>query len=74
MEFSRQEYWIGLPFSPPGDIPNRGTERASSVSPTLQANSLPLEPLGNPYRHTGEARTYSHAHINDATIVLIKEY
>ena len=24
MEFSRKEYWIGLPFSPPGDLPNPG--------------------------------------------------
>ena len=41
MEFSRQEYWSGLPFPPPGDLPNPGIESASPVSPALQADSLP---------------------------------
>ena len=42
MEFSRQEYWNGLPFSSPGDPPDPGMEPGS---PTLQADSLPSEPL-----------------------------
>ena len=41
MGFSRQEYWSGLPFPPPGDLPNLGTEPGS---PALQAGSLPSEP------------------------------
>ena len=40
MEFSRQEYWNGLPFLSPGDLPNLGIELA------LQADSLSSEPLG----------------------------
>ena len=36
MGFSRQEYWSGLPFSSPGDLPHRGTELKS---PALQADS-----------------------------------
>ena len=36
--FSRQEYWSGLPFSSPGDLPNPGIE---SWSPPLQADSFP---------------------------------
>ena len=40
MEFSRQEYWSGLPFSPPGDLPEPGIE---SLSPALQADSFPFE-------------------------------
>ena len=40
MGFSRQEYWSGLPFPPPGDLPHPGT--VSPVAPTLQAHSLPL--------------------------------
>ena len=32
MEFSRQEYWSGLPFPPPGDLPDPGTELDSLVS------------------------------------------
>ena len=42
MEFLRQEYWNGLPFLPPGDLPNPGIESGSSV---LQANCLPSESL-----------------------------
>ena len=43
MEFSRQEYWSGLPFLSPGDLPNPGTELWSSA---LQADSLLFEPPG----------------------------
>ena len=49
MEFSRQEYWSGLPCSPPWDLPNPGIEPRS---PTLQADSLPSEPAGKP-KNTG---------------------
>ena len=35
MEFSRQEYWSGLPFSTPGGLPNPGIQPMSSVSPAL---------------------------------------
>ena len=41
MEFSRQEYWSGLPFPSPGDLPNPGIEPGS---PALQADSSPSEP------------------------------
>ena len=40
MGFSRQEYWNGLPFPSPGDLPNPGIEPGS---PALQADSLPTE-------------------------------
>ena len=33
MAFSRQEYWSGFPFSPPGNLPDPGTEPTSPVSP-----------------------------------------
>ena len=45
MEFSRQEYYSGLPFPSPGDLPNPGIEPGS---PVLQADSLQYEPLGKP--------------------------
>ena len=41
MRFYRQEYWSGLPFPSPGDLPGQWTEPRS---PTLQAESLPHEP------------------------------
>ena len=40
MGFSRQEYWRGLPFPSPGDLPNPGLE---PEFPELQADSLPTE-------------------------------
>ena len=43
MGFSRQEYWSGLPFPSPGDLPNPGIEPGS---PPLQADALSSEPLG----------------------------
>ena len=39
-----QEYWSGLPSPSPGNLPNPGIETASAMSPTLQADSLPLSP------------------------------
>ena len=38
----RQEYWSGLPFLPPGDLPDPGIEPTSPASPAFQADSLPL--------------------------------
>ena len=43
LEFSRQEYWRGLPFPSPGGLPNPGIEPGS---PAWQADSLPSEPPG----------------------------
>ena len=40
MDFSRQEYWSGLPFPSPGYLPNSGIEPGS---PALQADCLPFE-------------------------------
>ena len=49
MGFSRQEYWSGLPWSPPGDLPYPGIELASlSSNMYCQAGSLPLAPPGKP--------------------------
>ena len=49
VEFSRPEYWSGQPFPSPGDLPNPGIEPRS---PTLRADSLPVEPQGKP-KNTG---------------------
>ena len=43
--FSREEYWSGLPFPSPGDLPNPGIEPRY---PALQVDSLPSEPPGKP--------------------------
>ena len=48
MEFSRQEYWSGLPFSSPGDLPDPGTESMSPASPALAGKFFPGLPPGKP--------------------------
>ena len=48
MGFSRQEYWSGLTFLPPGDPPDPEIEPVSPASLHWQADSLPLSHLGSP--------------------------
>ena len=45
MGFSRQEYWSGLPFPSPGDLPNPGIE---PEPPALEADAVTSEPPGKP--------------------------
>ena len=45
MGFSSQEYWSGLPFLSPADLPDPGIKPRS---PALQADALPSEPPGKP--------------------------
>ena len=45
MEFSQQEYWSGLPFPPPGHLPDPGIKQRS---PAIQEGSLPLSHWGSP--------------------------
>ena len=60
MGFSRQEYWSGLPFPSPGELPDTGIE---SRSPELQADSLPSEPPGKPQLcHAISQYLVSHTH------------
>ena len=50
MGFSKQEYWSGLPFPSPGDLPNPGIEPGS---PVFQEDALTSEPPGKWYDDTG---------------------
>ena len=64
MGFFRPEYWSGLPFPSPGDLPNSGIEPRS---PELQAGSLPSEPPGKPLQvYSWVIFTYPHfiLHLN----------
>ena len=49
MEFSRQEYWSGLPFPTPEDLPYLGNELMTPVSPALAGGFFATEPPGKPY-------------------------
>ena len=53
--FSRQEYWSGLPFSSPGDLPDSGIE---PMCPALHVDSLPLSHQGSP----GKSKDHSPNH------------
>ena len=48
MEFSRQEYWSGLPFPTPGDLPDPGIEPAFLASPATAGGFINTVPPGKP--------------------------
>ena len=66
MGFSRQEYWSGLLFPSPGDLPNPGIEPRS---PALQADSLPAELPGKPRAKGGTCQSLAG---RQATISLVR--
>ena len=51
MRFSRQEYWSGMSFPPPGDLPNPGIEPRSLSSPALAGRFFTTKPPGKPQRN-----------------------
>ena len=61
MEFSRQEFWSGLPFPSPGDLSNPGIKPRS---PALEADSLLSKPPGKPpYRSLPICKAYTKINI-----------
>ena len=60
MGFSRQEYWNGLPFPSPGDLPNPGIE---PKSPSLQAEALTSEPPGKKAKCVKLCIKTTHTHL-----------
>ena len=48
MKFSKQEYWSGLPFPPPGDLLESGVELTSPAFPALASRFFTTEPPGKP--------------------------
>ena len=50
MGFSGQEYWIGLPSPPPGDLPNLGTKPVSLTSPALIGGFFTTSPSGRRWK------------------------
>ena len=55
MGFSRQECWSALPFPPPGDLPEPGTETVSLASPALAGRFFTTGPPGKPLATSGVA-------------------
>ena len=62
MGFPRQEYWSGLSFSAPKDLPGPGIELMSPASPVLVGGFFTTEPLGT-YTKSGEKYIDSQIHI-----------
>jgi len=67
MGFFRQEYWSGLPFPSPGDLPDTGIEPRF---PTLQADALTSEPPGKPNisEQNCNSKRYIHPYVHNNTI------
>ena len=59
---SQQEYWSGLPFLPPGDLPNPGLKPMSPVVPALAGTFFTTEPPGKCKNHNSD-KCRSHAWI-----------
>ena len=57
--YSRREHRSGLPFPPPGDLPDPGMGPASFTSPALQVGSLPLTPPGKPFSVGGGSERHN---------------
>ena len=55
MGLSRQEYWSGLPFPPPGDLPYPGVE---PMSPALAGGFFTTEPPGKPTKEHLHPKLY----------------
>ena len=64
--FSRQAHWNGLPFPPPGDLPDSGIKPVSPAAPALQTDSLPLSHqqrprcAGQPKENEGSQEAQAH--------------
>ena len=63
--FSRQEYWSGVPFPPPGDVPEPRIEPTSTASLALTGRLFTTEPLGKPNicRGIGDSASSSNSHV-----------
>ena len=70
MGFSRQEYWSGLPFPSPGDLPSPGVEPGSLL---LQADSLPPEPPGKSIKHNTTTQICRETVANNSINLLLRK-
>ena len=75
IEFTRQEYWSGLPFPSPGDLPDPGIETASLMSLALTGEFFISRATGKPlhmhtcvqkikFKHHTHTHTHIHTHTN----------
>ena len=72
MEFSRQEYWSGLPFPPPGDLPNLGIEPVSSASPALAHGFFTTAPPGKPQKEIISPIILRKTYVSECTDLVVR--
>ena len=60
MGFSWQEYWSGLPMTPPGDSPNPGIEPMSPAAPASASGFITTAPPVKPLLHNIDFQMFSH--------------
>ena len=65
MEFAWQEYWSGLPFPPPGHLPDPGIKPMSLVSPALAGGFFTTAPLGKPMGYEAAIKKIREVLMND---------
>ena len=65
-DFSREKYCSGLPFFPPGDIPNLGIEPTSPVSPASAGRLFMTEPHGKPTVHIFNSVQFSRSFVSNS--------
>ena len=70
--FSRHEYWSGLPFPFPGDLPEPGIKATPLMSPALAGSSLLLAPPGKSLKATQWSKEKA-AKVNDTTVAQGKQ-
>ena len=71
--FSRQEYWSGLPYPPPGDLPDPGIEPASLTSPVLAGGSFSTSPTWDgSLQLTYFWHPHSHSHLSQPKSIFLE--
>ena len=74
MGLSRQDYWSGLPFLPPGDLPDPGIELMWPASPELQADSLPLSYFGKASKQLYSNKNFFKKYIGVYILMYLGKY
>ena len=72
MEISGKEYWSGLLFPAPGDLPDPGMETKSPVFPALQVDSLPTEVSFQERKASAQDHEFSKKHPIFSSLLLMK--
>ena len=73
MEFSRQEYWSGLPFPTPEDLPDPGIESASLASPSMPGGFFTFSAMWEAHSHMIWTNRLKSTHIPELSLLVVEE-